>query len=547
MTDQGPLGQPLGMVVDGSLSRGVEVRLDSGVSVEDIQEGTYVTIKGEKHWFFGMVTDVSLGAADLRLKLAPPDVSNPFIAEVVSGSVIYGNLSVLPMLIMPAVLGDEDQPQPSKTVPAHFSATHRASNRDVEVVFGKEDQQHFYIGNPLDMETKVCLNVEELVKRSTGVFGKSGTGKTFLTRLLLVGILQSDVASSLIFDMHNEYGWSGQDTDKTRSVKGLKQLFANKVSVFSLDPESSIRRGTSVDFEVQVGYDEFEPADVELLRQTLNLSEVAADASYLLERKFGRGKWLKEFLNLEGRSDIFDLATQLNVNTAALASLHNRLSRLKRYDFMADKAMDDSVKRILEHLDKGIHVVLEFGRYGNDLTAYIMVANLLTRRIHQRYVQRKESAEGGSGKEPRPLVICIEEAHRFLNPEIASQTIFGSIARELRKYNVTLMVIDQRPSAIDSEVMSQIGTKVTCLLDNERDIEATLAGAPGRRELRSVLERLHPKQQALIFGHAVPLPVVVRTREYGARGGYADLTRPAWQETNFGDEDDLDKQLRELF
>ena len=81
MTDQGPLGQPLGMVVDGSLSRGVEVRLDSGVSVEDIQEGTYVTIKGEKHWFFGMVTDVSLGAVDSRLKLAPPDVSNPFIAE----------------------------------------------------------------------------------------------------------------------------------------------------------------------------------------------------------------------------------------------------------------------------------------------------------------------------------------------------------------------------------------------------------------------------------------------------------------------------------
>ena len=72
MIDQGPMGQPLGMVVDGSLSRGVEVRLDWGVSVEDIQEGTYVTIKGEKHWFFGMVTDVSLEAADPRLKVATP-------------------------------------------------------------------------------------------------------------------------------------------------------------------------------------------------------------------------------------------------------------------------------------------------------------------------------------------------------------------------------------------------------------------------------------------------------------------------------------------
>ena len=40
-----------------------------------------------------------------------------------------------------------------------------------------------------------------------------------------------------------------------------------------------------------------------------------------------------------------------------------------------------------------MHVVLEFGRYGNDLNAYILVSNLLTRRIHGRYVRRKEEAE----------------------------------------------------------------------------------------------------------------------------------------------------------
>ena len=41
------------------------------------------------------------------------------------------------------------------------------------------------------------------------------------------------------------------------------------------------------------------------------------------------------------------------------------------------------------------------------------------------------------------------------------------------------MVIDQRPSAIDSEVMSQLGTRLTCLLDDERDIEAVLSGTAG--------------------------------------------------------------------
>ena len=88
------------------------------------------------------------------------------------------------------------------------------------MVFGQDDADHFYIGNPLDMEAKVCLNLEELAKRSIGIFGKSGTGKTFLTRLLLIGLLQSDRASTLIFDMHDEYGWQGRDSERRREVHG---------------------------------------------------------------------------------------------------------------------------------------------------------------------------------------------------------------------------------------------------------------------------------------------------------------------------------------
>ncbi len=107
------------------------------------------------------------------------------------------------------------------------------------------------------------------------------------------------------------------------------------------------------------------------------------------------------------------------------------------------------------------------------------MANFLTRRIHQRYVRQMDVAVGKKADEPHPLVIIIEEAHKFLDPAIAGQTIFGTIARELRKYNVTLLVVDQRPSGIDEEVMSQIGTRITCLLDNEADIRAVFSGVSG--------------------------------------------------------------------
>ena len=545
----GDVGTPLGMVVDGSLTKGVEVRLDPTTSVEDIRVGSFVTIQGERMRFFAVVTDVALGAADPGMKYAPPDVGDPFIAQVVSGTTVYGTISVLPALTMPAVSGASSGPTPAKTVPSHFSRVSSASQRDVEVVFGKEDDNHFWIGNPLDMETKVCLDLKSLCERSIGVFGKSGTGKTFLTRLLLIGILQSDLASTLVFDMHSEYGWQGRDTERRREVQGLKQLFPSRVAVFTLDEESSIRRGSAIDEVVRIGYNEIEPEDIEALQENLGLSDIAASAAYSLKGRLGAKGWLQEFLSLEGRDSITDLGAQIGVPSQALGALHNRLSRLERFDFLASTTQYDSVQRILEQLDRGMHVVLEFGRYGNNLNAYILVANLLTRRIHERYVRRKEEAEGGKGADPRPLVITIEESHKFLSPSVASQTIFGTIARELRKYNVTLMVIDQRPGAIDSEVMSQLGTRLTCLLDNERDIDAVLGGAPGSRELRTVLSRLESQQQALIFGHAVPMPVVVQTREYGSARSYSGLMRPGGRDNDDGAATDgsLEEELKDLF
>jgi len=204
--------------------------------------------------------------------------------------------------------------------------------------------------------------------------------------------------------------------------------------------------------------------------------------------------------------------------------------------------MRPEIQHILEYLDRGINVVLEFGRY-TDITAYILVANLLTRRIYSQYRERTERAMAEDIAYPTPLVITIEEAHRFLNPEVASQTIFGTIAREMRKYNVTLLVIDQRPSGIDSEVMSQIGTKITCLLDNERDIDSVLAGVSGKSELKSVLAKLAAKQQALVFGHAVPMPVAFQPREYGSAESYKGFTLSE----EFNSEKQAEKDIEELW
>src|SRR4030065_2674326 len=89
-------GQKLGIVVSGSLNEGIEVKLDSSVSVEDMVVGRYVAIEGQKRRFFGIITDVSLGVTDQRLSLTPPDASDPFMAEVLAGTSAYGAFTIGP-------------------------------------------------------------------------------------------------------------------------------------------------------------------------------------------------------------------------------------------------------------------------------------------------------------------------------------------------------------------------------------------------------------------------------------------------------------------
>jgi DNA helicase HerA-like ATPase len=513
--------EKLGTVISGSLTGGVEVKLDPARSVEDVAVGRYIAIMGEKKRFFGIITDVCLEAVDPQALVMPPDISDPFIASVVAGTTTYGKIKVLPML---TIGGDAasmlEGPQPAKTVPSHFSQVDLATQRDVELVFGTEDERRFYIGTPLDMETRVCLDMDELVKRSNGVFGKSGTGKTFLTRLLLIGMLQKSRAVSLIFDMHNEYGWEGTSEKDTR-VKGLKQLFPGKVAVFSLDEKYDQRRKVKSDFTVTVGYDEIEPEDIQLLRSVLNLTEPSVQAVYELAKRFGDEKWLEAtFAQFE--SDDKEFIARLGIHESTWRNLRRGLRMLQRFKFLVPRAREDAVKTMLDYISSGKNVVLQFGGY-DDIAAYLLVANLLTRRIYNLYREKVDIAQSADTRKPDQLIITIEEAHRFLSPEISAQTIFGKIAREMRKYNVTMLVIDQRPSGIDEEVMSQLGTKLTCLLDNEKDVDAVLTGVPGKSELKAVLSKLESKQQALIFGHALPMPVVVRVREYGSAESYKEL------------------------
>lgn len=543
--------QPLGSVIQGSLSQGLEVRLHADVLVEDMRVGKFLVVQGVRSRFFCMLTDVSLGTSSTRIAANPPEPTNTFLQEVLAGSGTYGTVELSPMLMMtPESAADfrdgasavkspivrqssaEVELLPVKTIPSHFSQVYEASEWDFRAVFGWEDdplRKNFAIGMPIDMDVPVCLDLDRFVERSNGVFGKSGTGKSFLTRLLLSGIIRRQAAVNLIFDMHSEYGWEATREGKHFStVKGLRQLFPGQVQIYTLDPDSTKRRGVRDAQELYISYDQIDVEDLALVRGELNLSEASLENAIILRNEFGK-VWISRLLAMTNE-EIQEFCETKMGSKSSIMALQRKLTRLDDLKYIRQTCPHNYVGQILETIEAGKHVVVEFGSQSNMLS-YMLATNLIARRIHRSYVHKAEKflQTKQVSDRPRQLVITIEEAHRFLDPATVGQTIFGTIAREMRKYFVTLLVVDQRPSGIDNEVMSQIGTRITALLNDEKDIDAIFTGVSGGQSLRSVLSKLDSKQQALILGHAIPMPVVIKTRPYDETF-YREIGDTAWEE-----------------
>jgi uncharacterized protein len=506
----------LGVIVRGSLSKGLELKLDPAVPLESLRAGMFAIAEGERYDFFSLITDLELSSTTPEALEAPPPEPGSLLQQVLAGDSIYSRANLKPHLMVHRTEEDPSKALlPVKTIPGHFTEVRRARQEDVDRVFGNEERSgsHFHIGAPIDMEDiPVCVDLGRFAERSSGIFGKSGTGKTFLTRMVLCGLVQTKTAVNLIFDMHGEYGWKGTDEGReSGQTKGLRQLYGpERVQVFTLDPRPTIQ----YDREIRIPHSFLEPEDVLGLQKVLNLRETAVDNAYALEKRFGK-EWFAKALEM----DVKEVADEEQAHEGSMGAFRRRLVRLQqtcRGFLKPDReVVEDAVPLIIRNLEQGIHTVIDFGRY-NQLTHYILVANLLTRRIDEKWREKTESYldQPTQHAQPPRVVITIEEAHKFLEPGIADQTIFGRIARELRKYSVTLLIVDQRPSQIDREVLSQVGTKICCLLDDDKDVDAVLAGTSSSGGLRSVLASLDTRQQALVFGHALPMPVVVKTRTY---------------------------------
>jgi hypothetical protein len=238
----------IGYVVGGGLKENLRIRLT--VPPQSIQEGAFVVVECGDWQFYGLVTDINLGATDPRFADEQSEQRLPArLANLLHGQTLYANLEVLPALMLErgpepgskAYAGwMKDHPAPPgllpiKTIPSHHAIARLAQAGDIAEIFGRPDVPgSFVIGSTREQNLPVCLDLKKVIQRSAGVFGATGTGKSFLTRILLAGLIHSGLASVLVFDMHNEYAFNDTASDTGLSVAGLKTKLGNRVQVVAL-------------------------------------------------------------------------------------------------------------------------------------------------------------------------------------------------------------------------------------------------------------------------------------------------------------------------
>ncbi len=522
------------------------------IPAQQVQEGGFVVIESGDWQFYGLVIDLQLGATDPRFADEQSESRlPPELAQQLHGQTLFTNLEVLPALMLErgpepgteayqrwseeieAGMRERPRTLPVKTVPPHHASVRQAGPGDIAEIFGDPDKDgNFVIGYTREQGHPVCLDLDKFIQRSSGVFGATGTGKSFLTRILLAGMMHLNRASVLVFDMHNEYGFDDTASDTGQRVIGLRTKFQARVRVVGLGSGANIR-GNTPDYNLEIAEGDIMPEDIEMLTRELNLKETTPTTLEALVNSFGRSGWFNAFSRMrngamveieeEGKKkripapdSVAAWANENGVNVMAAEGLHSKMTRVFDRTYVQTQPAADSIQEIIKSLEAGQHVILSFGKHESDLD-YLLVSNLLTRRIRQAWEQRTNEFRSRGEGEPRPLVIVVEEAHKLLNREMATQTAFSTIAREMRKYYVTLLIIDQRPSQIYDEVMSQLGTRISGWLGDEDDIHAVLSGLAGREALRGMLARLQPKEEVLMVGWGVPMPLPVRSRRYDER------------------------------
>jgi len=396
-----------------------------------------------------------------------------------------------------------------------------ATTEDLRQIYASDGRSAIQVGTVFPTnDIRAGLYVDAMLGKHFALLGSTGTGKSTSAALILHRICEAAPHGHIVMiDPHGEYSAAFRNTGTIFDVGNLQMPYW----LMNFEEHCEV-------FVTSSGNDEQEDADIlakcllkarskNRLAETIGKITVDSPIPYLLS----------DLTNLiQDEAGKLDKAT----SSAPYMRLKTKIDEIKadpRYQFMfsgmlVGDTMADFIGRIFRMPSNGKPIsIIDVSGVPSDITSTVVA--VLSRMVF-------DFAIWGREEKTRPILLVCEEAHRYVPNEKNADgssvgRILSRIAKEGRKYGISLGLITQRPSDLAEGVLSQCGTILSMRLNNDRDQAFVKAAMPeGARGFLDSIPALR-NRECIICGEGVAIPIRV------AFDNLEESKRPASEDPSF--------------
>ncbi|MCK0099797.1 DUF87 domain-containing protein [Qipengyuania sp. S6317L1] len=378
-----------------------------------------------------------------------------------------------------------------------------ATTKDLEQIYASDGRANITIGTVFPTkDIRAGLYIDAMLGKHFALLGSTGTGKSTSAALILHRICEHAPDGHIVMiDPHGEYSAAFRQTGKILDVSNLQMPYW----LMNFEEHCEVLL-TSDGNERQVDMDILAKCLLHArsknrLAETMGKITVDSPIPYLLSDLSNK---------IQDEMGKLDKAT----SSAPYMRIKGKLEELKadpRYQFMfsgmlVGDTMTDFISKVFRMPGEGKPIsIIDVSGVPSDITSTVVA--VLSRLVF-------DFAIWGREENTRPILLVCEEAHRYVPSEKNSDgssvgSILSRIAKEGRKYGISLGLITQRPSDLAEGVLSQCGTIISMRLNNDRDQAFVRSAMPeGSRGFLDSIPALR-NRECIICGEGVAIPIRV--------------------------------------
>nr|WP_298925834.1 DUF87 domain-containing protein [uncultured Erythrobacter sp.] len=387
--------------------------------------------------------------------------------------------------------------------PVPGAMVYPASTADLEQIYASDGRANITIGKVFPTkDIRAGLYIDAMLGKHFALLGSTGTGKSTSASLILHRICEAAPNGHIVMiDPHGEYSAAFRQTGQILDVSNLQMPYW----IMNFEEHCEVLlTGDGNDLQT----------DMDILAKCL----LAARAKNRLAETMGKitvdspiPYLLSDLSNIiQDEMGKLDKAT----SSAPYMRIKGKLDELKadpRYQFMfsgmlVGDTMADFISKVFRMPGNGKPIsIIDVSGVPSDITSTVVA--VLSRLVF-------DFAIWGREERTRPILLVCEEAHRYVPSEKNADgssvgKILSRIAKEGRKYGISLGLITQRPSDLAEGVLSQCGTIISMRLNNDRDQAFVKAAMPeGARGFLDSIPALR-NRECIICGEGVAIPIRV--------------------------------------